>query len=132
MTGDGRATAARTPTVTVLGTGGGDPDTADTAAGADLLAAADAVLATPDVESTVLFYAEAWRVERLPDLAGAVAAVADLVGLGSRRVVLAVPGDPATSPGCRALLDGLRVAGIRAEARPGVSLVPPRLSPMPW
>jgi siroheme synthase len=129
MTGDGRDTAARTPTVTVLGTGGGDPETAE---GADLLAAADAVLATPDVESTVLFYAEAWRVERLADLAGAAAAVADLVGLGATRVVLAVPGDPAANPGCRALLDGLRVAGIHAEARPGVSLVPPRLTPMPW
>ena len=129
MTGDGRATAARTPTVTVLGTGAGDPDAAE---GADLLAAADAVLTTPDVESTVLFYAEAWRVERLPDLAGAAAAVADLIGLGATRVVLAVPGDPETNPGCRALLDGLRVAGIEAVARPGVSLVPPRLSPMPW
>jgi siroheme synthase len=131
MTGDGRDPAARTPapTVTVLGAGGGDPETAE---GADLLAAADAVLTTPDVESTVLFYAEAWRVERLPDLAGAAAAVADLIGLGAVRVVLAVPGDPATNPGCRALLDGLRVAGIEAAARPGVSLVPPRLSPMPW
>ncbi|WP_433507735.1 hypothetical protein ACQP04_15510 [Pseudonocardia halophobica] len=129
MTGDGRDTAARTPTVTVLGAGGGDPDAAE---GADLLAAADAVLTTPDVESTVLFYAEAWRVERLPDLAGAAAAVADMIGLGATHVVLAVHGDPASNPGCRALLDGLRVAGIEAVARPGVSVVPPRLSPMPW
>ncbi|GAA1836972.1 hypothetical protein GCM10009836_14430 [Pseudonocardia ailaonensis] len=116
------------PRVLLLGTGGGEADPV----GPDLLAGADHVFTVAAAESVVLFYAEAWRVERV-DLVGAVRAITDLVALDSpATIVLTVDGDPAADPACRAVVDGLAVAGISAVTVPGVSVVPPRLSPLPW
>jgi precorrin-2 methylase len=114
--------------VVVLGVGEGDPDAAH---GADRLAEADHVLVAPEVESAVLFYAEAWRVERV-EPGAAVRVVGELLALdGPCAVALAVAGDPTTDPAWRAVVDGLRVA-VEAEvtAVPGVAVVPPRLSPL--
>jgi precorrin-4 methylase len=106
--------------VFVLGVGPGDPDGTT-----DLLGGAEIVFATEAAEPTVLFYAEAWRVERV-DLVDAVREISARSG----RVVLAVAGDPATDPACLAVCDGLRVAGATVTSVPGVSVAPPRLSPL--
>ncbi|GAA4553178.1 hypothetical protein [Pseudonocardia xishanensis] len=114
--------------VVVLGVGAGDPDAAG---GADLLAAADHVFVVPQVESEVLFYAEAWRVEAV-EPAGAVQAVSAVLALeGPCTVAVAVAGDPTADPAWRAVVDGLRVAvDAEVSAVPGVAVVPPRLSPL--
>lgn len=131
MTGDGPVRAA----FVMMGVGPGEPDALAPAA-ADVLASADVVF-VPEVpaESTVLFYTEAWRVERLADLASAVAVIEDWYSLNpGSTAVLAVPGDPADQPGLTAVADGLRVAvpGLGIHTVPGVSIVPPKLSPLPW
>jgi len=130
MTGDGPVPGCPSGQVRVLVLGTGreetDPD------GPDLLAGADHVFTVEAAESVVLFYAEAWRVERI-DLVGAVREITDLAARRSpRTVVLAVEGDPGTDPACRAVVDGLGVAGIEAVVVPGVTVVPPRLSRLPW
>ena len=114
--------------VVVLGVGSGDPDVAR---GADLLAAADHVFVVSEVESAVLFYAEAWRIDEV-EPAGAVQAVSALFALeGPCTVAVAVAGDPTTDPAWLAVVDGLRVAvDAEVSAVPGVAVVPPRLSPL--
>jgi len=114
--------------VVVLGVGAGDPESTR---GADLLAAADQVFVVPEVESAVLFYAEAWRVEAI-EPAGAVQAVSAVFALeGPCTVAVAVAGDPTTDPAWTAVVDGLRVAvDAEVSAVPGVAVVPPRLLPL--
>jgi precorrin-2 methylase len=131
MTGDGPVNAV----LVVLGVGPGEPESLAPEA-ADVLAAADVVF-VPGVpaESTLFFYTEAWRVERITDLAGAVPVIEDWFRLNpGSTAVLAVPGDPADHPAFTAVTDGLRVAvpGLAVRTVPGVSIVPPRLSPLPW
>lgn len=89
----------------------------------------------PTTESTLLYYAEAWRLEPLPELSGAVGLLARWFAANpGGRAVLAVPGDPASFPAFLAVVDGLRVVapGVRTSCVPGVSIVPPRLSPLTW
>ncbi|MCF7549840.1 hypothetical protein [Pseudonocardia sp. WMMC193] len=105
--------------VVVLGVGSGDPEAA-------CLEQADHVLVAPELESAVLFYAEAWRVDRVRP-GDAVTTVADLLALdGPCTVALVVPDEPAW----RAVVDGLRVAADAEVTVPGTAVVPPRLSPL--
>jgi len=124
MTGDGQFPARARVVVLGVGTGADHP----AGACADVLGEAEHVLVDPRVERTVLFYAEAWRVER-SDPTDAVRAVIERLPAGT--VVVAVPGEPGAEPAWSAVLDGLRVA-VPAEVVvvPGVSVVPPRLSPL--
>jgi hypothetical protein len=105
--------------VVVLGVGSGDPDSGH-------LEQADHVLVAPELESAVLFYAEAWRVDRVRP-GDAVTAVAELLALdGPCTVALVVPDEPAW----RAVVDGLRVAVAARVTVPGTAVVPPRLVPL--
>jgi hypothetical protein len=104
---------------------GAPPDEPPPAAASELidrLDGADVVFTTAAAEPTVLFYAEAWRVERLgTDLAPLAA------GLTTGTVVL-VTGDCAADA---ALVDSLpaRLPGVLVE-RCGPALVPPRSRPL--
>src|SRR5436305_5182718 len=89
-----KATATVTPSpVALLGTGPGDPDLL-TVRAADMLAAADVVLAAPGVPRPVLDGLSAEVLEapsdELPDAAKEAAARAK----AGQRVVRALPGDP--------------------------------------
>lgn len=109
--------------VVVLGVGTSDGSAEPEAA---CLEQADHVLVAPELESAVLFYAEAWRVDRVRP-ADAVTAVADLLALrGPCTVALVVPDEPAW----QAVVDGLRVSLDARVTVPGTAVVPPRLSPL--
>ena len=121
-------------TLYVFGTGPGDPDGAESA---DLLAAADAVFAGPpgrgpDPEATALFYAEAWRVERIDarDAASRLAAWFD--GRPGRTAALLVAGPVEDAVAFAAVLDGLARLrpGLRVDRRTGAAVTPPRRSPL--
>ncbi|MEJ8279826.1 hypothetical protein [Pseudonocardia spirodelae] len=114
----------------VLGTAPSDagaPGTAASAA-ADLLAGAGTVFVFPQAESTALFYAEAWRVERVVPR-DAVARIAARCGGGP--AVLLVEGDPAADPALGSVLDGLSraVPGL-VVTTPGTRVAPPHRSPL--
>jgi hypothetical protein len=124
-------------TLLVLGTGPGDPDDAETP---DLLATADAVFTGPpgggrdaDPEATALFYAEAWRVERLHPTGAAARLDAWFGDHPGATAVLVVAGSAERDVALGAAVDGLRRLrpDLRVEVRPGVVVVPPRRSPLP-
>ena len=139
MTGDGPVTTtppAPAGTLVVLGTGA--PDT-DPGAAADLLAGADAVFTAPgtpgtDPESTVLFYAEAWRVERLAPRDAARRLDAWFAGRPGAVAVLVTAGDPACDLASRSAVEGLcRVRpGLEVRRPAGVRVVAPHRSPLPF
>ncbi len=135
MTGVGTATPPAHGTLLVLGSGpdpdGSEPDRAD------LLAAADVVFAGPsgpdtDPEATVLFYVEAWRVERVVAGAAASRLAAWFSGRPGGTAALVVAGPAEDEVAFGAALDGLVVLrpGLRVERRPGVGVTPPRRSPL--
>lgn len=96
----------------------GDPDPT---AAADRLAAADVVFAAAECEPTVLFYAEAWRVEPLTGGGPTVAAWFGRHPAGTAAVV--VPGDS----GGQLLADlQLLLPALHIERATGMPLVPPR------
>ena len=123
-------------TLIVLGTGcgRGAPDPA-----ADLLAAADGVFAgppgaaaDPDPEAAALFYAEAWRVERVAPSDAAARLDAWFGERPGRTGVLVVAGTPARATGLGAAVDGLlRLRpGLHVDRRPATTVVLPRRSPL--
>ncbi|TCK25103.1 hypothetical protein [Pseudonocardia endophytica] len=123
-------------TLHVLGTGPGDPDGADAP---DLLGAADAVFAGPpgpgpdaDPEATALFYAEAWRVERVRPREAAAQLDAWFAGRPAGTAVLMVAGPAEADVALGAAVDGLRrlCPGLRVDVRPGVVVAPPHRSPL--
>lgn len=136
MTGDGPVTSpARAGTLIVLGIGpGGGPEAH---AAVDVLAGADAVFAGPpgpdgDPESTVLFYAEAWRVERLGARDAAARLDAWFTGTPGGTAVLATAGAPERAAGLGAAVEGLcRLRpGLRVRRLDGVCVGPPQRSPL--
>lgn len=134
MTGDGPATPPAHPTLLVFGTGPGDPDGADAP---DLLAAADAVFAGPpghgpDPEATALFYAEAWRVERVDARDAAARLAGWFAACPGRTAALLVAGPVDDAVGFGAVLDGLALLrpGLRIDRRAGAVVSPPRRSPL--
>lgn len=120
------------PVLLVLGTGS-DPATGP----ADPLAGADTVFAFPprhaeDPESVALFYAEAWRVERVTP-GDAVARVAAWAGTGPAGAgVLLVSGEPTDDAALGAVLDGLAraVPDLDVRVPAGARVAPPRRSPL--
>lgn len=137
MTGDGPSPARRPAgTLVVLGTGAG---TRDTHAAVDVLAGADAVFAGPpragaDPESTVLFYAEAWRVECLGPREGAARLACWFDDHPGGTAVLATAGAPERDVAFGAAVEGLRrlrpALGVRRLD--GVCVAPPERSPLPY
>ncbi|MET0189543.1 MAG: hypothetical protein ABW212_11125 [Pseudonocardia sediminis] len=131
MTGDGPVTTpARAGTLVVLGTGSAG---ADPSAAADLLAGADAVFTapgTPDPESEVLFYAEAWRVERLAPREAAGRLDAWFAARPGATAVLVTAGDPAHDVASGAAGEGLRRIrpGLVVRRPAGVRVVAPQRS----
>jgi hypothetical protein len=134
MTGHGPATSPAHGTLLVFGTGPGDPDDAEAP---DHLAAAEAVFAGPpgsgpDPEATALFYAEAWRVERIDarDAASRLATWFD--GRPGRTAALLVAGPVEDAVAFGAVLDGLARLrpGLRVDRRAGAAVTPPRRSPL--
>lgn len=129
-------------TLIVIGTGDGVPDQAPGAHPApaeDLLAAADAVFAGPpehgpdsDPEAIALFYAEAWRVERIAPRDAAARLDAWFARRPGRTAVLVVAGTVDRAAGLAAAVDGLlRLRpGLRIDRRPAVTLSPPHRSPL--
>ncbi|MEV1293790.1 hypothetical protein [Pseudonocardia sp. NPDC049635] len=119
------------PVLVVLGTG---PDGASVGSGGeDLIMEADTVFAFPGgPESVALFYAEAWRVERIspPDAVSRLTGWAAGEPTGSG--VLLVAGDPAADVALVAVLDGLaRTApGIDVRLTAGTRVAPPHRSPL--
>ncbi|GAA1382254.1 hypothetical protein GCM10009613_09760 [Pseudonocardia kongjuensis] len=119
------------PTLVVLGT---EPAGESAGHGLEgLLADADTVFTFPrGPESVALFYAEAWRVERISprDAVGRITAWAADHPAGNG--VLLVAGEPAADVALGAVLDGLaRTApglGIRVAA--GTRVAPPHRSPL--
>ncbi|MDN5916840.1 MAG: hypothetical protein L0I76_17330 [Pseudonocardia sp.] len=145
MAGDGPTTPpapARAGTLVVLGAGTDIPD-ADPAAvdllAADLLAGADAVFTGPgtpevDPEAAVLFYAEAWRVERLSPRDAAHRLDVWFTGRPGATGVLVTAGDPARDVGLAAAVDGLcrMRPGLHVRRPAGVRVVPPERSPLAY
>lgn len=119
------------PVLSVLGTGA-DPATGP----ADPLADADTVFTFPprddDPESVALFYAEAWRVERVTprDAVARVSAWAARRSAGS--AVLLVSGEPADDAALGAVLDGLARAlpALDVQVPAGARVAPPHRSPL--
>lgn len=135
MTGDGPVTPCGT--LLVLGSGPNDPGPPDPGA-SDLLATADAVFAGPsgpdtDPEATVLFYVEAWRVERVDPRGAAARLDAWFDARPASTAVLVVPGPAGRDVAFGAALDGLRRLrpDLRVDVRPGTVVVPPHRSPLP-
>ncbi|MFP5070382.1 hypothetical protein ACLFMI_12030 [Pseudonocardia nantongensis] len=119
------------PVLSVLGTAA-DPATGP----ADPLAEADTVFTFPpradDPESVALFYAEAWRVERVTprDAVARVSAWAASRSAGA--AVLLVSGDPAADAALGSVLDGLTRAVPELDVRvpAGARVAPPHRSPL--
>lgn len=123
-------------TLHVFGTGPGNPDGADAPA---LLAAADTVFAGPpgsgpdtDPEATALFYAEAWRVERIDARDAATRLAAWFDGRPGCTAALLVAGPVEDAVAFGAVLDGLARLrpGIRIDRQAGAAVTPPRRSPL--
>jgi hypothetical protein len=123
-------------TLLVFGTGPGDPDGAEAP---DLLATADAVFTGPagsgpdaDPEATALFYAEAWRVERIRPREAAARLDTWFAERPGATAVLMVAGPAERDVALGAAVDGLRRLrpGLRVDVRPGVVVAPPHRSPL--
>ncbi|MBC3191247.1 hypothetical protein H7X46_09265 [Pseudonocardia sp. C8] len=119
------------PVLIVLGT---DPAGAAGSGGADdLLAEADTVFAFPHgPESVALFYAEAWRVERIAPR-GAVERLTAWAHAGPGRAgVLLVAGEPGGDVALGAVLDGLARTCPELDVRvpAGTRVAPPHRSPL--
>jgi hypothetical protein len=124
--GASRRRTRRRGTLTTLGVGVGDPATAGAAA--DRLTDADVVFVVGEAEATVLFYAEAWRVELVDgDIAGVAAWFRRHPG---GTAVLVTPGDPACDATLAEVAAGL--GNVRVEHLAGLTLVPPRRRPLGW
>ncbi|MBP2369383.1 hypothetical protein [Pseudonocardia parietis] len=121
------------PGLVVLGT---EPAGASAPAGhgvEDLLAEADTVFTFPrGPESVALFYAEAWRVERVTpgDAVARITAWADAAPPGTG--VLLVAGEPSGDVGLGAVLDGLACTAPDLDVRmpAGTRVAPPHRGPM--
>jgi hypothetical protein len=112
-------------TLVTLGVGAGDPEAA--AAAPDRLSGADMVFAAGAAEATVLFYAEAWRVERVgSDPVGTLAAW--FAAQPGSTAVFAAPGEPAVFLDLDELRE--RLPGVDIEQVSGEVLVPPELHPL--
>lgn len=122
----------RTRTGTLIGLGVGPGESGAPASGAvDRLAAAEVVFVPGDTEATVLFYAEAWRVERIDGSdAAAARRVADwFAAHPGGTAVFATAGDPGDSRPFAVAARGLGRA-VRVQRLPGVTIVPPRRLPL--
>ncbi|MHA6795410.1 SAM-dependent methyltransferase [Pseudonocardia bannensis] len=123
-----------TGTLIGLGVGPGEPDALAPGA-VDRLAHADVVFVPAPAESTVLFYAEAWRVERIGDHRAAAQRVVEwFAAHPGGTAVFATAGDPTACPsfGVTAVAVRSSAGALRVEHLPGVTIVPPRRSPLPW
>lgn len=139
MTGDGPVpppARRRAGALVVLGTG---PGTRHTHPAVDALAGADAVFAGParagtDPESTVLFYAEAWRVECLAPREGADRLARWFDGHPGGTAVLATAGAPERDVAFAAAVEGLcRLRpDLTVRRLDGVCVAPPERSPLPY
>ncbi len=123
-------------TLLVFGTGPGDPDGAEPP---DLLATADAVFTGPpgsapdtDPEATALFYAEAWRVERIRPTDAAARLDAWFADRPGATAVLMVAGPAERDVALGAAVDGLRRLrpDLHVDVRPAVVVAPPYRSPL--
>ena len=125
------------PVLIVLGTEPADGSVPAGRGVENLLAEADTVFAFPHgPESVALFYAEAWRVERITPRDGVsrvtawatATARSGSAGTG----VLLVAGDPSRDVALGAVLDGLgRTApGLEVRVPAGTRVAPPRRSPL--
>lgn len=121
------------PVLVVLGT---EPAGESAPAGygvEDLLAEADTVFTFPrGPESVALFYAEAWRVERVTPR-DAVARLTAWAGAGPPGTgVLVVAGEPCDDVGLGAVLDGLARTAPELDVRvpAGTRLAPPHRGPL--
>lgn len=123
------------PVLIVLGTEPADGSVPAGQGVENLLADADPVFAFPHgPESVALFYAEAWRVERITPRDGVsrVTAWATATSGSAGTGVLLVAGDPSRDVALGAVLDGLgRTApGLEVRVRAGTRVAPPRRSPL--
>lgn len=113
-----------TPVLIGVGTGPGRPDLVPERA-SSLIASADVVFVRADAERAVLFYAEAWRVERLAPRADAAVQVALALAArpGATAVVVGTGEDPvgftALARAVRGLLGDVDVRTEALSARPG-------------
>ncbi|ANY08582.1 hypothetical protein [Pseudonocardia sp. HH130630-07] len=120
------------PALVVLGTGpAGGPGTDGPVEA--LIAEADTVFTFPSgPESVALFYAEAWRVERVTprDAVARVTAWAEQGPAGA--AVLLVAGDPGADVALVAVLDGLARCHPDLDVRipAGTRVAPPYRSPL--
>ncbi|MFC5993432.1 SAM-dependent methyltransferase [Pseudonocardia hispaniensis] len=113
---------------TLIGLGVGQGESDRPAAGLDHLADADVVFASCAAETTVLFYAEAWRVEQIGGRLGRRIAEWFAAHPGGT-AVFATLGDPAQHRPLHAL--ARRLPGVRVEHVPGVTILPPPRRPLP-
>lgn len=125
------------PVLIVLGTEPADGSVPAGQGVENLLAEADTVFAFPHgPESVALFYAEAWRVERITPRDGVsrvtawATATARSGPAGSG--VLLVAGDPSRDVALGAVLDGLGRTAPDLDVRvpAGTRVAPPRRSPL--
>ncbi|BBG03160.1 MULTISPECIES: hypothetical protein [Pseudonocardia] len=119
------------PALVVLGTEQGGP--AVGSGGEDLLAEADTVFAFPgEPESVALFYAEAWRVERISPRDGVARLTGWAAGGPAANGVLLVAGDPTADVALIAVLDGLARTAPDLDVRvvAGTRVAPPHRSPL--
>ncbi|WP_214370140.1 SAM-dependent methyltransferase [Pseudonocardia sp. H11422] len=128
-----RGSRTRAGTLIGLGVGPGEPDALAPGA-VDRLAGADVVFVPAAAEATVLFYAEAWRVERIGDRDGARHVADWFAAHPGGTAVFATAGDPGIcrSFGAAAGVARELIGALRVSHLPGVTIVPPRRSPLPW